>query len=156
MQKIPALCVGALAISAAFHTLPAQAQSVEELVEQVKAMRQQLESQRARIDELERDVRTARAPAPTPVTPITPTLPEAVDLSDPRFAGRAVSSEALGAARGTGNVPLNGAASSPLAAGLAVPPAAASSAQLDALRGTGGQAVAQQPPPQQPLASPIP
>lgn len=146
MQKIPALCVGALAVSAALYTLPAQAQSVEELVEQVKAMRQQLESQRARIDELERDVRTARAPAPTSVTP---TLPEAVDLSDPRFAGRAVSSEALGAARGTGNVPLNGAASSPLAAGLAVPPAAASSAQLDALRGTGGQAVAQQPPPQQ-------
>ena len=101
MQKIPALCVGALAVSAAFCTLPAQAQSVEELVEQVKAMRQQLESQRARIDELERDAqgrRTARAPAPQ----TTPAMPEPLDLADPRLAGRAVSQEALGAARGTG------------------------------------------------------
>jgi len=145
MQKIPALCVGALAVSAAFYTLPAQAQSVEELVEQVKAMRQQLESQRARIDELERDVRTARTPAPAPM-PLVPTMPEPVDLADPRFAGRAVSSEALGAARGTGNAPVNPAVSSPLAAGLAVP---ASGAQLDALRGTGGQAVAQAQPQQQ-------
>lgn len=84
MHKFPALCVGALVVSAAFGLSPAQAQpamqpdlqpelqpatqSVNELVEQLKAMRQQLDSQRARIDELERDVRTARqaevAPAP--------------------------------------------------------------------------------------------
>lgn len=82
MHKFPALCVGALVVSAAFGALPAQAQSgaqpgaqsqsVNELVEQLKAMRQQLESQRARIDELERDVRTTRQaglppqPAPAP------------------------------------------------------------------------------------------
>jgi hypothetical protein len=101
MQKIPALCVGAVAVSAAFCALPAQAQSVEELVEQVKAMRQQLESQRARIDELERDVqgqRSARARAPQAM----PVMPEALDLADPRLAGRAVSPQVLGAARGTG------------------------------------------------------
>ncbi len=61
MQKIPALCAGALAVSAAFCAFPAQAQSVEELSRQLKAMRQQLDAQRARIDELERDVRSARA-----------------------------------------------------------------------------------------------
>jgi len=84
MPTFPALCVGALIVSAAFGVSPAQAQSVAqpgaqsaqsvtELVEQLKAMRQQLESQRARIDELERGVRTARqaevAPAPATLAP---------------------------------------------------------------------------------------
>jgi hypothetical protein len=118
-------------VSAAFCTLPVQAQSVEELVEQVKAMRQQLDAQRTRIDELERDVRTARnSPQAAPTTTAT------IDLADPMLAGRAVSKESLAGARGTGNgrqnSALDSASSSPLAAGLAVP-----GARLDALRGTG-------------------
>jgi hypothetical protein len=127
MQNIPALCVGALAVSAAFCALPAQAQSVEELVEQVKAMRQQLESQRARIDELERDVRTARRPTPTPAPAAAP-----------------ASADELAATRGAGAALGQPASASPLASGLAVP---APSARLDLLRGTGGaQGAAQQAP----------
>ncbi|MFC5479058.1 acetate kinase [Massilia suwonensis] len=143
MQKFPALCAGALAVSAAFCALPAQAQSVEELVEQVKAMRQQLDSQRARIDELERDVRTARATAPQPV-PVPAPVP--ATRNAPMLAGGAVSKEALEGARGTGNAPLDPAAGSPLAGGLTVP---ASGSQLDAMRGTGGT-------PQQPAAPAAP
>jgi len=138
MQKIPALCAGALAVSAAFCALPAQAQSVEELVEQVKAMRQQLDAQRTRIDELERDVRTARTAAP---------VPAAAGPNDPMIAGGAVSNAALDGARGTGNAPLNPATSSPLAAGLALP---ASGTRLDSMRGTGTDA------PQQPAAPAAP
>ena len=80
MHTFPARCVGALIVSAAFGAIPAQAQSgaqsVDELVEQVKAMRQQLEAQRARIDELERDVRSARQAAvpPLPAQPAQPAL----------------------------------------------------------------------------------
>jgi len=137
MQKFPALCVGALAVSAAFCASPAQAQSVDELVEQVKAMRQQLEAQRARIDELERDVRSARQaqlpPAPGQAAPAP--LPVGLDQ--------------LEATRGAGMGPANAAAASPLAAGLTVP---APSSELDLLRGTGGagQASTAQTAPQNP------
>ena len=132
MHRFPALCVGALAVSAAFGALPAQAQSVDELVEQVKAMRQQLESQRARIDELERDVRDARQagmPA-APAQPAQPNQPEGV-----------VSPDWLDATRGAGMAPPNPAAASPLAAGLTVP---VPSSDLDVLRGTGGAGQAAQ------------
>jgi hypothetical protein len=120
MQKIPALCAGALAVSAAFCAFPAQAQSVEELSGQLKAMRQQLDAQRARIDELERDVRTARTPAPQPFTSV---------LSEPALAGRPVPDTTLDALRGTGGgagqqnpapaapaAPVGGPASAPTAA----------------------------------------
>jgi hypothetical protein len=143
MQKIPALCAGALAVGAAFCVLPAQAQSVAELVEQLKAMRQQLDSQRARIDELEHDVRTARAATPA-------SAPAAGGANDPMLAGGAVSNAALAGARGTGNAPLDPATSSPLAAGLAVP-----GARLDSMRGTGG-APAGPDAPQQPAAPAAP
>jgi len=149
MQKFPALCAGALAVSAAFCALPAQAQSVEELVGQVKAMREQLDAQRARIDELERDVRTARAMAPQAApqpAPAPAQAPVPARQDQPMLAGGAVSKEALDGARGTGNAPLNPATSSPLAGGLSVP---ASGAQLDAMRGTGGA-------PQQPAAPAAP
>ncbi|MGJ9417607.1 acetate kinase [Massilia sp. CMS3.1] len=120
MRKIPALCVGALAVSAAFCALPAQAQSVEELVEQVKAMRQQLDSQRARIDELERDTRSVRS-APQRPPAAAPAL-----VTEPVLAGGAVSNETLGATRGTGGggagqqpaapaAPVGGPASAPTA-----------------------------------------
>jgi hypothetical protein len=135
MQKIPALCAGALAVSAALYAFPAQAQSVEELVEQVKAMRQQLDAQRSRINELERNVRRPRATAPVPT-------PAPAAVTDPRLAGGAVSNATLAGTRGTGNAPLNPATSSPLAAGLAPP---APGTRLDALRGTGSA-------PQQPAA----
>jgi hypothetical protein len=148
MQKIPALCAGALAVSAAFCALPAQAQSVKELVGQVKAMRQQLEAQRSRIDELERQVqtaRTARAAAPVPT-------PAPAAVTDPMLAGAAVSSATLDGTRGTGNAPPNPATSSPLAAGLAVP---ASGARLASMRGTGG-APSGSGAPQQPAAPAAP
>ncbi|MGX4642517.1 acetate kinase [Massilia sp. SYSU DXS3249] len=129
MQKIPALCVGALAVSAAFAVLPAKAQTVAELVEQVKAMRQQLESQRARIDELERDVRSARRTEPVPA-PAAPASPALAGTQLP-----AATPDELAATRGAGAAPPNPAAASPLAAGLALP---APSARLELLRGTGG------------------
>jgi hypothetical protein len=117
MQKIPALCAGALAVSAAFCAFPAQAQSVEELSAQLKAMRQQLDAQRARIDELERDVRTVRMPAPLPA----PSM-----LAEPALAGRAVPDETLGAMRGTGGAGAGqqGAAQTAPAAPVAAPASA--------------------------------
>jgi hypothetical protein len=148
-QNIPALCVGALAVSAAFCSFPAQAQSVEELVEQVKAMRQQLESQRARIDELERDVRTARsaapAPAPAPAPAATP-APAPAAVAAPVLAGTAApaaSQDELAATRGTGAADISPLWASPVAAGPAAP---ASGTRLDGLRGTGGAPQAPQTP----------
>src|SRR5690349_22467553 len=123
MQKIPALCVGALAVSAAFAVLPAQAQTVAELVEQVKAMRQQLESQRARIDELERDVRSARRNEPLPA-------PAAAAAPAPALAGTAASAatqDELAATRGTGAADIGPLWAAPLAAPLAASPAAPAS-----------------------------
>lgn len=132
MHKFPALCVGALVVSAAFGASSALAQSalqppvqpaaqagaqtgaqsVDLLVEQLKAMRQQLDAQRARIDELERGVRSARQ-AGQPAEPVIDLAPGA------------------------------------LAAGL---PATAS--ELDMLRGTGGDQTAAQQNAQAQLAQP--
>jgi hypothetical protein len=128
-QNVPALAVGALIVSAAFYALPARAQSVGELVEQVKAMRQQLESQRARIDELERDVRSARRaePAPAPAAAPAPVLAGT--------AAPAASQDELAATRGTGAADISPLWAAPLAASPAAP---APAARLDALRGTGG------------------
>jgi hypothetical protein len=58
MQKIPAL-YGVMGVSVALAAIPAGAQSGPELLEQLKIMRQQLEEQRARVDELERQLRAA-------------------------------------------------------------------------------------------------
>ncbi len=62
MQKFPALsiAIGTSLILAAF---PAAAQSTD-LLEQLKIMRQQLEEQRARVDELERQLRASGVAAP--------------------------------------------------------------------------------------------
>jgi len=104
MHKFPALCVGALVVSAAFGALPAQAQSgaqanaqsVNELVEELKAMRQQLEAQRARIDELERGVRGTRQ-AGLPAEPAPPAMePGAL------AAGLPATASELDALRGAG------------------------------------------------------
>jgi hypothetical protein len=56
MRKFPAL-YGAIGVSAALAAIPAGAQSGPELLDQLKIMRQQLEEQRARVDELERQLR---------------------------------------------------------------------------------------------------
>ena len=124
MQKIPALCAGALAVSAAFCAFPAQAQSVEELAGQLKAMKQQLEAQRARIDELERDVRTARTPTPN----IAPSV-----LSEPALAGRAVPDETLDALRGTGGAGAGQQSPAPAAPAGAPPGAPATAANTGAV-----------------------
>jgi hypothetical protein len=64
MRKHPAL-FGVIGASLALAALPASAQTGPELLAQIKIMRQQLEEQRARVDELERQLHaTATAPAP--------------------------------------------------------------------------------------------
>jgi hypothetical protein len=63
MQKIPAL-YGVIGVSMAISAIPADAQSGPELLEQLKIMRQQLEEQRARVDELERQLRASGVAAP--------------------------------------------------------------------------------------------
>jgi hypothetical protein len=63
MQKIPAL-YGVIGVSMAISAIPAGAQSGPELLEQLKIMRQQLEEQRARVDELERQLRASGVAAP--------------------------------------------------------------------------------------------
>ena len=134
MQKIPALSAGLLSVSAALCAVPAQAQSVEELVEQVKAMRQQLAAQQARIEELERGVRSARALAPAPAPAAAAAPPPFLAGTAPPPASDAELAATRGAALAAGSA-ANPASASPLAAGLAVP---ASGAQLELLRGTGG------------------
>jgi hypothetical protein len=63
MQKFPALST-AIGVSLILAAFPAGAQSTD-LVEQLKLMRQQLEEQRARVDELERQLRASGVAAPT-------------------------------------------------------------------------------------------
>jgi hypothetical protein len=63
MQKIPAL-YGVIGVSVALAAFPAGAQSGPDLLEQLKIMRQQLEEQRARVDELERQLRASGVAAP--------------------------------------------------------------------------------------------
>lgn len=114
MQNIPTLCVGAAAVSAALCALPARAQSVDELVEQVKAMRQQLAAQQARVEELERAMRQART------APLAP----AVTAPAPLLVGPIASSDELGAARGAGTQPAAGGDGAPLPTAPVAPAAA--------------------------------
>jgi hypothetical protein len=58
MQKIPAL-YSVIGVSVALACIPAGAQSGPDLLEQLKIMRQQLEEQRTRVDELERQLRAS-------------------------------------------------------------------------------------------------
>jgi hypothetical protein len=60
MQRIPAM-YSVMGLAAALACLPAGAQSGPDLAEELKIMRQQLEQQRARVDALERELRTSRA-----------------------------------------------------------------------------------------------
>ena len=119
MQKFPALST-AIGVSLILAAFPAGAQSPD-LLEQLKIMRQQLEEQRARVDELERQLRASGVVQPTQLDKL----------------------------RGTGNAQQAPQATvllpSPLSApvdGQAPYPAAAPRSSLDGLRGTGAPAVA--------------
>jgi hypothetical protein len=63
MQKIPAL-YSVIGLAAALACMPAAAESTPDLAEQLKIMRQQLEQQRARVDDLERQLRASGVKAP--------------------------------------------------------------------------------------------
>lgn len=119
MQKFPALS-SAIGVSLILAAFPAGAQSPD-LLEQLKIMRQQLEEQRARVDELERQLRASGVAAPTQLDRL----------------------------RGTGNPQPAPSATvllpSPLSApvnGQAPAPAVAPRGSLDLLRGAGAAAVA--------------
>ncbi len=167
MQKIPAL-YGVIGVSVALAAAPAGAQSGPDLLEQLKIMRQQLEEQRARVDELERQLRasgiappaaaapaqlerlrgTGNLPAPQTEAPLQagsadplarPPTP-AVPLAQPVYPGR------LAPLRGTGG------------AGQADPGQAAAANQALAASQTpaaGNQAVGRPPAPRAPEVAPI-
>jgi hypothetical protein len=136
MQKIPAL-YGVIGVSVALAAFPAGAQSGPDLLEQLKIMRQQLEEQRARVDELERQLRasgvaapanaaapaqlermrgTGNLPAPQPDDPLQAQATPAVPLAQPVYPGR------LARLRGTGGA-LAGAGQAQGDAAVGRPPA---------------------------------
>ncbi len=111
MRRIPAL-YSVIGASVALACIPAGAQSGPELLEQLKIMRQELETQRARVDELERQLRsTGVSNAP------------------------AISAGQLERLRGTGPV---AAQPEPQSTAQSAARSTAQSAPLDGLRGTGG------------------
>jgi hypothetical protein len=157
MQKIPAL-YGVIGVSVALAASPAGAQSGPDLLEQLKIMRQQLEEQRARVDELERQLRAS-------------------GIASPANAAAAAPSQ-LERLRGTGNVPApqsedplqarSAPPADPLQATPAVPLAQpVYPGRLAPLRGTGGaladagqtgsgdDAVGRPPAPRTPVVAPI-
>jgi hypothetical protein len=73
MPKIPALSF-AIGVSLVLAAFPAGAQSPD-LLEQLKIMRQQLEEQRARVDELERQLRASGVAAPSQLDKLRGTGP---------------------------------------------------------------------------------
>ncbi|KQY00716.1 MULTISPECIES: autotransporter outer membrane beta-barrel domain-containing protein [Massilia] len=85
MHKIPAL-YGVIGVSVALAAIPAGAQSGPDLLEQLKIMRQQLEEQRARVDELERQLRAS-------------------GVAPPANTATAAAPSQLERMRGTGNLP---------------------------------------------------
>jgi hypothetical protein len=86
MQKFPALST-AIGVSLILAAFPAGAQSTD-LLEQLKIMRQQLEEQRARVDELERQLRASGVAAPSQLErlrgtgPAAPAVTPAVAVAD--------------------------------------------------------------------------
>jgi hypothetical protein len=124
MQKIPAL-YSVIGVSVALAAIPAGAQSGPDLLEQLKIMRQQLEEQRARVDELERQLRAGGVAAPA-------------------NTATAAAPSQLERLRGTGNLP------APDAQAPAPAPAPAQ-AQAQA----GSDAVGRPPAPKTPEVAPI-
>jgi hypothetical protein len=150
MQKIPAL-YGVIGVSVALAAIPAGAQSGPDLLEQLKIMRQQLEEQRARVDELERQLRASGVAAPA-------------------NTATAAAPSQLERLRGTGNLPAPepDAPVQVQAGPLEAPPRLAVPfaepvypSRLAPLRGTGGQAqanndaVGRPPAPRTPEVAPI-
>jgi hypothetical protein len=135
MQKIPAL-YGVIGVSVALAAIPAGAQSGPDLLEQLKIMRQQLEEQRARVDELERQLRAS-------------------GVAPPANTATAAAPSQLERMRGTGNLPAP-QADAPVqvqAGPLDAPPRLAVPfadpvypSRLAPLRGTGGAGQAQAQP----------
>jgi hypothetical protein len=152
MQKIPAL-YSVIGVSVALAAIPAGAQSGPDLLEQLKIMRQQLEEQRARVDELERQLRAS-------------------GVAPPANTATAAAPSQLERMRGTGNLPAPQAdAPAQVQAGpLDAPPKLAVPfadpvypGRLAPLRGTGGagqaqagsDAVGRPPAPRTPEVAPI-
>jgi len=152
MQKVPAL-YGVIGVSVALAAIPAGAQSGPDLLEQLKIMRQQLEEQRARVDELERQLRAS-------------------GVAPPANSATAAAPSQLERMRGTGNLPAP-QADAPVqvqAGPLEAPPRLAVPfadpvypSRLEPLRGTGGagqaqagsDAVGRPPAPRTPEVAPI-
>lgn len=118
MHKIPAL-YSVIGLAAALACIPAGAQTAPDLAEQLKIMRQQLEEQRARVDDLERQLRASGVKPP--VGSASPSQLERLRGTGPVVSKDWADAPAPGAAPG------DGAANSMAAA-----------ARLDVLRGTGG------------------
>ena len=151
MHKIPAL-YGVIGVSVALAAIPAGAQSGPDLLEQLKIMRQQLEEQRARVDELERQLRASGVAPPANTAAAAPSQLERM--------------------RGTGNLPAPqpDAPAQVQAGPLDAPPRLAVPfadpvypGRLAPLRGTGGggqaqagnDAVGRPPAPKTPEVAPI-
>jgi len=152
MHKIPAL-YGVIGVSVALAAIPAGAQSGPDLLEQLKIMRQQLEEQRARVDELERQLRAS-------------------GVAPPANTAAAAAPSQLERMRGTGNLPAPqpDAPAQVQAGPLDAPPRLAVPfadpvypGRLAPLRGTGGggqaqagnDAVGRPPAPKTPEVAPI-
>ncbi|MFS2219037.1 acetate kinase [Massilia cellulosiltytica] len=152
MHKIPAL-YGVIGVSVALAAIPAGAQSGPDLLEQLKIMRQQLEEQRARVDELERQLRAS-------------------GVAPPANTATAAAPSQLERMRGTGNLPAPqpDAPAQVQAGPLDAPPRLAVPfadpvypGRLAPLRGTGGggqaqagnDAVGRPPAPKTPEVAPI-
>ncbi|WP_440963015.1 acetate kinase [Massilia sp. GER05] len=152
MHKIPAL-YGVIGVSVALAAIPAGAQSGPDLLEQLKIMRQQLEEQRARVDELERQLRAS-------------------GVAPPANTAAAAAPSQLERMRGTGNLPAPqpDAPAQVQAGPLDAPPKLAVPfadpvypGRLAPLRGTGGggqaqagnDAVGRPPAPKTPEVAPI-
>ena len=150
MQKIPAL-YSVIGVSVALAAIPAGAQSGPDLLEQLKIMRQQLEEQRARVDELERQLRTSGVAPPT-------------------NTATAAAPSQLERMRGTGNLPAPQPDAPAQAGPIEAPPRLAVPfadpvypGRLAPLRGTGGagqaqagnDAVGRPPAPRAPEVAPI-
>jgi hypothetical protein len=86
MQKFPALSC-AVGLSLVLAAYPAGAQSGPDLLEQLKIMRQQLEEQRARVDELERQLRASGVAQPKQLDSLRGTGPALADNGQQQDGG---------------------------------------------------------------------
>ncbi|WP_296949622.1 acetate kinase [uncultured Massilia sp.] len=110
MRRIPAL-YSVIGASVALACIPAGAQSGPDLLEQLKIMRQQLEDQRARVDELERQLRASGVSNAAPASAgqlerLRGTGPAPVQASAP--ATTAAQAAPLDNLRGAGGAPQQG------------------------------------------------